>query len=76
MKHKIAAGNIVYGIIIKHKINSGNTIRIIDLIDKNYFIRNEMLRTSLVVQQLRVRVPIAGGLGSIPGQGLSPACRS
>ena len=76
MKHKIAAGNIVYGIIIKHKINSGNTTRIIDLIHKNYFIRNEMLRTSLVVQQLRVRAPIAGGLGSIPGQGFSPTCRS
>ena len=30
----------------------------------------EVLRTSLVVQGLRLHVPNAGGLGSIPGQGI------
>ena len=38
--------------------------------DVGVFIREgEREGTSLVVQRLRLRVPSAGGLGSVPGQG-------
>ena len=38
--------------------------------------KSDKYRTSLVVQWLRLCVPNAGGLNSIPGQELDPTCHS